>query len=777
MAIDLRTYQAAAVTDLTTKVKILLEHDGTGKICVFQAPTGSGKTLMTAKFVEQILKELPDDDLCFVWVSIGKGDLHLQSKRALEKIFVGAPKVALVEDEFAGGREEIARNELVVVNWEKLRSKDRATGDWKNVLMKDGEKVNFRDVLASTRLQRQIILIIDESHIGATAERTQELRTEIDADVILEMSATPKLVPDRRDEARGRAAYVYVDPKDVIEEGVIKKELIINEGIDKIANEEADSQETILEAAYKKQKELKKAFEAEGSKINPLVLVQIPTAEAGEDKKEAVKAFLARKGISESNRKLAIWLAEQKSETLDWISDPANEVQFLIFKQAVDTGWDCPRAHILVKFRESHSETFEIQTVGRILRMPELKHYDTESLNIGYIYTNVPSILVKREEYNPNIIKHIKSSRKDCYTNLKLPAFYRSRVDYGDITASFDVVFEKTACATFAITTRGDSANNIRSLGKCGVKVNTNRCKQDILRDANIEGISFDDLSGEIFSDKTARLYVAGNDLQAQFEQIIRDNLGSFRNVKRSVPRVKSAIYAWFRDYLGSAKWDEEAMLVQKIFSQEGNRKPFEAVLAKAIEAYRLKREKELEQRAEAGEQYYDFDVPRESFFNEHVDERVVAQKYLHDPCYLSRERTLPEKGFEQFLETARIRRQIGWWWKNGENKKDFFGIRYEYPKGEVHTFYPDYLVQRADGKVAILEAKDRRDQDGASSTKAKAEQLHKYIKDQNGKGHELVGGIVIQVGAAWKVNQKSIYDWEKCLKNDWSDWQDLTLA
>jgi len=103
---------------------------------------------MTAKFIEEIIKDLPNEDLCFVWVSIGKGDLHLQSKRSLEEVFSGAPKVSLVEEEFTGSREKIARNEIVVVNWEKLRSKNRATGEWKNKLMKDGEKINFRDVMA-----------------------------------------------------------------------------------------------------------------------------------------------------------------------------------------------------------------------------------------------------------------------------------------------------------------------------------------------------------------------------------------------------------------------------------------------------------------------------------------------------------------------------------------------------------------------------------------------------------------------------------------------------
>ncbi|NLK93121.1 MAG: hypothetical protein GX273_08330, partial [Bacteroidales bacterium] len=70
-------------------------------------------------------------DLCFVWISIGKGELHLQSKHSLERIFGGAPRVSLVEEEFTGGRERIVRNEVVVVNWEKLRSKERETGDWK----------------------------------------------------------------------------------------------------------------------------------------------------------------------------------------------------------------------------------------------------------------------------------------------------------------------------------------------------------------------------------------------------------------------------------------------------------------------------------------------------------------------------------------------------------------------------------------------------------------------------------------------------------------------
>lgn len=776
MNINLKNYQEKAVGELIASFKSLLAKDEPKKVCVFQAPTGSGKTLVTAKFIEELIRELPETDLCFVWVSIGKGDLHLQSKHSLERIFGGAPRVSLVEEEFTGGRERIVRNEVVVVNWEKLRSKDRATGDWKNVLMKDGEKLNFRDVLAKTREQRKVILIIDESHIGATAERTNELRDEINADVILEMSATPKIKPDPRDLARGTAGYVFVEPKDVIDEGMIKKELIINEKIDEITDNEADSQEVVLQTAYKKRLELKKLFEAEKSNINPLVLVQIPTAEAGEDKIKAVKKFLADKGITErkdgtGNGKLAIWLSEQKSETLDWVAEPDNEIEFLIFKQAIDTGWDCPRAHILVKFRESHSETFEIQTVGRILRMPEQKHYASEELNRGYIYTNVQSIIVKKEEYNPNIIKHLKATRKDVYKPIKLTSYYKSRADYGDITSSFGPVFEKTACEEFGL--KGDHtlfAQNVKKVEGEGVVLDIIKYQQEIIANAKIEGKTFDEIEGKIDSADRARLMIAGNDLQALFEQIIKNNLGSFKNIKRSVPAVKTAVYSWFRKYLGSKEWPEEMILVQMIFAHNGNRKKFEEILAGAIEKYKAVREKEILKRVEESEQFYDFEIEKESFFNQHTDERADYEKYVYDPCYLSIARLTPEKNFEKFLTESNDK--IVWWWKNGENKQDYFGIKYEYPAGIIHTFYPDYLVQFSDGRLGIFETKDMGDRDGGTYTKAKAEKLQEFIKEQ--KGQKLFGGIVIEKSDGWKINQKPVYDWSKCERNDWSDWEKL---
>jgi len=763
MNINLKEYQRGAVDDLIYRNKKLLDKNGKGKICVFQAPTGSGKTIIVAKFIEEITKELPESDLCFIWVSPGKGELHKQSKRSLDKIFNGFPRVSLLESEFSGSRERIVQNEVVIVNWEKIRNKDGRTGEWKNTLMKDGERINFRDVLEKTGEQRKIILIIDESQVGFNAERANEIREIINADLTLEVSATP-ILTSKTDE------IVKIGSNEVIEQEMIKKEIIINEGIDDVKAK--DSQDLVLEASYRKRLELKDLFEKEKSNINPLVLIQIPTSQAGEDKIKVIKQFLNKKGITEENRKLAIWMSEKKTPNLDWIVENDSEVEFLIFKQAIDTGWDCPRAHILVKFREIRNEIFEIQTVGRILRMPEQKHYFNENLNRGYIFTNIESIIVKKEDYNPNIIKTLKSVRKDVYKNINLESYYKKRADYGDITSSFNNALRDVFCRELEIDKKDEylmSDKNEKKLKKQGIIIDLKKYEQELILDAKIDVKSFDEIEGVIDSDKRINLEMAGNDIQDKFEQVIKNNLGSFKNVKRSIPAVKTAIYIWFQKYLGSKNWREQIIMIQKIFLASKNIKVFEEILLKAVEEYQAMKDKEVNEKIKASEKFYKFNIESISFHNPHTEEEVNHKKYIYNPCYLNTERSNPEREFEKYLEE--ISDKIVWWWKNGENKQTYFGIKYNY-ENQIKTFYPDYLIQLEDGRLGILEVKEENDRDGKTLTKAKAEELQLYIKKQNNPN--LFGGIVIQRSNAWKLNEKESYNWLRREKNDWSEWIEL---
>lgn len=765
-----KDYQVTAIDQLVKSVSELLAKNATNKVCVFQSPTGSGKTIMVAKFIEEIIKELPDSDFCFLWVSIGKGDLHKQSKKSLDKIFDGFPNVNLLEDEFFGSRNYIEQNEVVIVNWEKLYNKyssGEQKGEWKNKAMKDGENVNFIEVLQTTNEKRKIILIIDESHYASDAQRTNELRKIINADVTLEMSATPKIQPSMQDQAKGIAKFVYVDPKDVIEEGMIKKELIINENLEKLVDDEKTSQDIIIESAYNKRLELKEAYKNAGAEINPLCLIQLPNAEAGEAKKEVIEAFLADKGITEANGKLAVWLSEEKSDNLDAISNFESEVDFLLFKQAIDTGWDCPRAHILVKLRDIQSYTFEVQTVGRILRMPEQIHYEDENLNTGFIFTNLQKITVQKEDYNPNIIKHLRATRKDVYKPLLLPSYYKSRVDFGDITLSFGKTLEQVFCNSFGIdanATMINTAENAEKIKAKGLTTDITTYKESLLTDKKIGGTGFDEIIGVLndSDDRTALAKLADNDLLDMFSSVIKENLSGFAP-KRSVPTVRGAIYQWFKKYLGINYQMENGIIhIQYLFLHNKNLSKFSELLSKATGEYKPIKKAEVREKIE--ETIYDWDIKKEEFFNQHTDEKLDYKLCIYNPCYLNKDRSTPEKDFEKHLETKADK--IEWWFKNGVSKKDFLGIKYE-ENDLPQTFYPDYIMQLTSGKTFIGDTKA-----GGTATEAtsRAEALQAYIKEQNKKGKNLVGGIIIFDGnKKWRVNQQDKYNYDK---NDLTKWE-----
>lgn len=415
---ELKNYQLNAINQLTVFTEMFLNTPKNETI-VFQSPTGSGKTITMARYILELTEKL-SDDLCFLWISIGKGDLHVQSYKSVRREIGDSIECSLLESEFFGSRDVINQNEIVFVNWEKIRNKDRKTNEFKNTLMKDWEQSNFPEILCNTRSNRKIILIIDESHSSATTERAMEIRDEIICpDLTIEMSATPVFTSNNID------VRVSVEPTDVINEGMIKKEIIINDKIAELIEKE-ESEKTsellVLESAFYKQEELKKRYQKlyeEGeitSSITPLTLIQIPNSNYGEEKKNAIERFFESKGITTENGKLAIWLSDEKiNDSYEELNTNDSKVEYLIFKMAIDTGWDCPRAQTLLKFREVNSIVFEIQTVGRILRMPEARHYSDEELNKAFVYSNIPSISIKKEIYNPNIIKSYSSSIKEEY--------------------------------------------------------------------------------------------------------------------------------------------------------------------------------------------------------------------------------------------------------------------------------------------------------------------------------------------------------------------------
>ena len=757
---DLKLFQEKAINKILNEVKEILEENREGTI-VFQSPTGSGKTYTMSNVIQKLALDIDfsNEDFCFVWVSIGKGELHKQSYKSLTKYLDGAPNVYLLEQEFFGSRSRIGKNEVVVVNWDKINQKDSSSGEWKNILMKDKETYNFPEILENTRQEgRKIILIIDESHQGTTTDRATELRDEIIKPTItLEMSATPAL--NQYDK------LVKVNPNDPISEGLIKKEIIINQDIDEISEEDIDSQELVMECAYKKRLELKEAYEDNGVNINPLVLIQLPNSDEGDVKREFVEKFLQDKGISTIDGNLAIWLSEEKQNTESpYIIPNDSNVGFLIFKQAIDTGWDCPRAQILVKFRETQSIVFEIQTVGRILRMPEGKHYDNEILNRGYVFSNIESINVKKEDYNPNILKNLHSRRNsEKYQLLKLKSYYRQRLNYGDITNSlkFYPILEKVCCEYFELNNSEKGAfykdKNAKIISNKITLANLTD-NDKIMLNETIQPQLIDELK-EIRAEETIETSLSEDDKLLLVNKLIKDNLSGFA-YKRSLSPVKESLYRFFREYLCTRELENEMVYIQSVILN--NYRIFGLILAQSTESYKPIKDEELKIKAQNLVNWdLQWEIPESRSYNPETFEKIDAIKSITMPCYLEKARSNPEKAFIKYLEESV---NVKWWWKNGdEHMRDNFGVQ----KPDTTTFQPDFIVMHTDNSLGIYDTKDAGFQE--DDNKIKAEALQKYIKEENTKGKNLVGGIIIvDTNNKLRINKKEIYNSFLNKPDDW---------
>ena len=755
---ELKRYQEEAVAELLLKTKLLFDKHLDKRTIVFQSPTGSGKTFMLTRFIQQMINKFDNEDLCFLWISIGKGNLHVQSYNALNNEFKGFPNCYLLEEEFFGSRTTIDKNEVVVVNWEKLRTKDSATGEWKNILMKDKETTNFRELLANTRDENtKIIMIIDESHTNATSERAKELRDEIVSPFLtIEMSATPVLTEGEYNEK------VVVQSNDVINEGMIKKEIIINENIDRIDDDEISSQELIMLSAYLKRLELKKQFDDEAIKVNPLVLIQLPTSDAGTEKKEFVESFLAEKGITAENNKLAVWLSEEKINT-EVLQNNMAEVEFLIFKQAIDTGWDCPRAQILIRFREIKSIVFEIQTIGRILRMPEAKHYLNDNLNKGFVYTNLKSVEVKKEIYNPNIIKSIFCKRKDIYEPVKLRSYYRNRIDFGDVTSTVYSVLETEFCNYFGIEQNKIDHNfyviNTEKLKAKNVDIENLDNDEEIIFNKSLDVKLFDHLDENIIlSAENFKSHLSEDDMRIEFEDLIKRFLNGFAPA-RSVSPIKNAIWRWFKKYLNIKSYGSGAVYVQNIVLN--NHIVFSELLDRTINSYKPLKDKEIKRKIEETEIWNaDWEIPENRNYNPIVYKSYDFKHSLYNPCYLNIDSSI-EQEFIEVLDTRSD--EIEWWWQNGnEHMALNFGIKY----GEASTFQPDFIVKYKDGRVGIFDTKAVGDRE--EDNKIKNEALQNYIEEENKKGKNLFGGLIVKPNEHFRIYSKREYQSFRVNEKSW---------
>ena len=670
---------------------------------ILKSPTGSGKTIILTYFMHQYIQSFPKT--VFVWLTPGKGNLEEQSKAKMDK-YIHASQTKLLSDVMTAGFEE---NDSCFINWEKLTKKG-------NNALKDSERTNFLEHIQHALNDGiRFVIIVDESHQNNTI-KADEIIQYFHTDKIIRCSATPKGI--------AKAEIIEIPEEEVIAAGLIKKMLVINQDFPQTVETENQTA-FLLEKALGKQRELRAAFLQGGNDINPLIVIQIPNK--SETLLDGVERYLETQGLTYENGQLAVWLSD-RHENLDGIDKPNAASSAVIIKQAVATGWDCPRAHILVKLRDNMDETFEIQTIGRIRRMPEAKHYQNDLLDSCYLYTF-------DEKFTAGVKMALdKGALNACTLFLKN--------EYKDITLTGEQRTMVTSTRNPQKALQAIVSYAQKELG-IGTNKTENRTRLQAAGYEMSESIVKHTLSGE-----TATLDFAAADMNtiAVTEKLNTHTHG--RDYHHKIGKIGMEIgmeYSYMNTIIRKL-FDKNFKYSRKILALEP-REVYAFVINNADRLRHLVREAMAYELAQLSlevpaKSYYDFRIPQSCMFtyNGEAKTQLVMKKNVYQN-YLSSAapRSTPEVKFEKFCERSE---SVEWWYKNGDKGNEYFSIVYVDNSNRQKLFYPDYIIS-VGSQIWIIETKGGFDRSGNSQdidlyTPKKFGVLKAYLDE-----HGLKGGIV----------------------------------
>ncbi len=225
-------------------------------------------------------------------------------------------------------------------------------------------------------------VILDEGH-KATSELARKTLEKFNASVIVELSATPQKTANIVSRVSG---------EELLNEEMIKLPL-------NIATSGQRAWKDVLTQARDKRDQLatlagEAAVALKSPKsIRPIVLVQVERT--GKDQRAGgspvhsldVKEYLMeRLGVPEKT--IAIKSSDTDDiEDIDLLAEGC-PVEWIITKSALQEGWDCPYAYLLVSLNNTGSGQAMTQLIGRILRQPNQQRLPDpfSDLNESYVY-------------------------------------------------------------------------------------------------------------------------------------------------------------------------------------------------------------------------------------------------------------------------------------------------------------------------------------------------------------------------------------------------------
>jgi len=412
-------------------------------VCEFKAPTGSGKTLMASYFISKMIEEHQEDNFIFVIATPSSSSLPLFFEQKINKYKVDLPYSKFEIEYIQSPSSKSDKSESIdkiVPQKNKVYIFGKSSFGRGRILSE--YKIIDDFVLSAIDKGYKLIYIRDEAHIGGEnkdnsqeAVNFEELMNN-NASFVLRMTATPNMGD-------------LHTKKVILKESELNNPLL-NEGKYLLKTHpifllDKDLEDTeILNDAISKFKNIKKEYEELNIGIHPAMLIQVDNsslknkekAQTFEKNLSSIKTELKNAGLKwvqyfgdsdkDSNR------VYESNFTLEDITENNNEIDVIIFKIGPATGWDIPRACMLLQLRDVSSVNLNIQTIGRIKRNPYPNLEKNDITDKYYIYSNVEDCdkdtkiynYELKEEYSKETFLSISiSNKKDLTDNRPQPEF------------------------------------------------------------------------------------------------------------------------------------------------------------------------------------------------------------------------------------------------------------------------------------------------------------------------------------------------------------------
>lgn len=424
MKFSLTDYQRDVTSTVVQRLNAavgMFDNDGARSAVGLTAPTGAGKTVIATAVLEKLLfgggTQSPNKYLTVLWLTDDPA-LNEQSKDKILKAssLIQPSQIETLDATY--DRETLEQGKIHFLNIQRL-----ASGATSHVNTGDSRRWSLWETIGNTvrKYNRDFLLIVDEAHRGSSVtagEKKTIMRTVLDggpveikdgsgnprtivndpAGIMLGISATPKKFEEAMSaNTADRTLFkVAADTDKVRASGLIKDLIQVNHPTD---NQPTD--DTLLRAAVRDLVRYTNLWDAENGasgglhNVKPLMVVQLPdkvsekaiqqlvTSIADEwpaglqhttgAKPVIVHSFGEKKHLDLPDGRMIPYVAPQNIQEND-------HIRVVLFKTALTTGWDCPRAEVMVSLRPAKEHTSIAQLIGRMVRTPVAGRIETEDL-------------------------------------------------------------------------------------------------------------------------------------------------------------------------------------------------------------------------------------------------------------------------------------------------------------------------------------------------------------------------------------------------------------